>query len=159
MRFGKRGAIGEGILMIYRLLVVSVIALVILGLSSVFYDHYIDVRDVEARILARDVVDCLAPGGVVDLDEISEEDRKSLLSYCGFDESERFYVGVDVVVGEEVSKMSHGDSGLLWVRELFENSSRVERIKKYRPGYFEGKYPVVVGEEDGKIELEVLVNG
>ena len=166
MRFGRKGAMGEGILMIYRLVLVSLIAVVILGLSSVFYAHYIDVRDAEARVLAREVVGCLAPSGVVDLGKISEVDRRALLLYCGFDEgeSERFYVGAWIFnsSGKNVANLSYGDSGALWVRKLFEVSSRVERIKKYEPGYFAEDYPVVLNS-DGKsgswIELEVLVNG
>ena len=160
-RLGKKAAIGEGVIMIYRLVVVSFIALIVLGVSSVFYGHYVDVRDVEARILARDVVDCLAPAGVLDLGKISDENRKSLLSYCGFDSDDRFYVGVDVVDagGGEFAKMSHGDSGVLWIRELFEGVARTDRIKKYRPGYYNGEYPVFVGDDKMKMQLEVLVNG
>lgn len=165
MRLGKRAAMGEGVLMIYRLLLVSLIAVIVLGLSSVFYDHYIDVRDVEARLLAREVVECLAPSGIVDLGKISEEEKRALLSYCGFDDSERFYVGVTVTDSDDggVVKMFHGDSGALWVKKLFElEPSKLERIKKYKPGYFAKDYPVVLSSDmklGAWIELEVLVNG
>ena len=157
----KKGVMGEGILMIYRLVVVSFVALIVLGASSVFYGHYIDVRDVEARILARSVVDCLAPHGVLDLNRISDEDKKSLLSYCGFDSVGRFYVGVNITNSGDVefAKMYSGDSGSLWVRELFEGTLPADRIRKYRPGYFNTEYLVAVGGDKMMMKLEVLVNG
>jgi len=160
-RSRKSGAMGEGIIMIYRLLVVSFVALIILGVSSVFYGHYIDVRDVEARILARDVVDCLAPAGVLDLNKFSDEDKRAVLFYCGFGSVDRYYVGVDVVDsnGVEFARMSHGDSGSLWVRKLFEGTLKTDRIRKYRTGYFPGEYDVDVGGDKMKMVLEVVVNG
>jgi hypothetical protein len=161
MKTGKRGAMGEGIIMIYRLLVVSFIALIILGASSVFYGHYIDVRDVEARILARDVVDCLAPAGVLDLNKLSDEDKRAVLSYCGYGSADEYYVGVDIVDSNdgEFARIFHGDSGSLWVRELFEGTLKTDRIRKYRPGYFNFTSPVIVGGNKMKLQLEVLVNG
>ena len=153
----KKGAMGEGILMIYRLLLVSFIAFVILGISSVFYAHYIDVRDAEARVLAREVVGCVSPDGVLNLDVLSEEDRKNILSYCGFDgdESERFYVELKVEGSGEVVKLSQGDSGVLWVLDVFENDKMSEGLKKYEPGYYEWGYPVWVLDGGNKFEGEV----
>lgn len=154
----KKGAIGEGIVMIYRLLLVSFIAFVILGISSVFYAHYIDVRDAEARVLAREVVGCVSPDGVLDLDVLSGDDRKNILFYCGFDsvESERFYVELSVEGSGESVRLSQGDSGLLWVLEVFENDKMSEGLKKYEPGYYEWSYPVWVLDGGDKFEGEVI---
>ncbi len=160
-RFNKRGVLGEGILMMYRLTLVTFVAFIILGVSSVFYAHYIDVRSAEAVVMTRDIVDCVASTGVVDLNEISGE----ILSYCGFDGSEvgRFYVRVDVSVdGKDVAKFSQGDSGAMWVKKIFDEKLASVDILKYEPGYFKRSYDVVVlkdgVESDGKIEVEVLVN-
>ncbi len=49
----KKGALGEGVLMVTRVLLVAFIAFVIFGIASVFYVHYIDVRDAEAVIMKR----------------------------------------------------------------------------------------------------------
>lgn len=162
--FGKRGILGEGILMIYRLGIVAFIAFIILGTSSVFYAHYIDVRDAEAVIMARNVVDCFAPEGVVNLGDFSEEDKLEVLSYCGFDESEveRFYVKVNIRKGDEKGvEFFQGDSGAMWVRKVFEEGKGAVGIEKYEPGYLKRKYDVIVedgGRSYGKIEVEVLVN-
>ena len=58
----------------------TVIAFVIFGVSSVFYNYEIDVRDAEAIILARQVGDCLAPAGILDLDSISVDDYDNVLT-------------------------------------------------------------------------------
>lgn len=160
----KQGAIGEGILMIYRLLLVSFIAFIILGISSVFYVHYIDVRDVEAKVLTREVVECISPNGVLNLSSLSEEDRKNILIYCGFDanEIERFYVEVEINDSSgDILKLRQGDSGALWVLGIFKNEILDEGIKKYEPGYYESNYSVNIMLDEiklpGSINTKVLV--
>jgi len=151
----KFGVMGEGIMMIYRLLLVAFIAFVILGISSVFYAHYIDIRDAEARVLARELVDCVSPSGVLDLDKITDEDRKGILVYCGYDgdEVERFYVEVEV---DDV-KLSQGDSGALWVLNVFGDKDISEGLKKYEPGYYNWSYSVYVLRDGSKMEGEAFV--
>jgi len=102
--------------MIYRLLMISFVAFVILGVSSVFYDHYIDVRDTEAALMTRQIVDCVAPEGVLNLDSLSKDEKKNILLYCGFEELEveRFFARVTVNDSSgKVDQLSHGDSGAL----------------------------------------------
>jgi hypothetical protein len=165
----KRGQMGESILMIYQLLIISVIAVVVFGVSNIFYNYEIDIRDAEARILSREVVECLSGDGVLDLNNIEVENYDGIVSYCGLSLPDRFYVGVDVMdsSNREIVKFYEGDSGALWVRELFvftENAVVGDNpnIKKYNPGYFKSEYSVFVLKDnvrqDGKISMEVLVN-
>ena len=170
--FRKKAQMGEGILTIYRLLMVTVVAFVVFGVGSISYNHYIDVRDAEARILAHEISNCLSPKGVLNLDEISKKDYKNIISHCGISQSERFYVEVNVVDSseKEIVKMYQGDSGALWVKELFitgnailgGDKKNVETIKKFNPGYYEFEYPVFVLKDgkksEGKVKMEVLVN-
>jgi len=167
----KKAVAGEGILMIYRLILVTFIALVVLGLSAVFYDYYIDVRDVEARIMAKQVVNCLAPDGIFDLGKIAGNEDK-IMEYCGFDKNElkRFYVSVVVndESGKEIKKLQQGDSGALWVKQIYENK-KGGSIAKYEPGVFpkenEKNYFSIVlfnfenseKKINGKLIVEVLV--
>ena len=159
----KRAVMGESILMIYRIVLVTVIALVVIGISAVYYDFYIDVRDAEAIAMTREVVDCVSPAGIIDLNKFAENEN-NFLEACGFDSSElnRFYVSVEVFdsTGEEIKKLEQGDSGAIWIKELFEGSGGVENIKKYRPGSFGGEYSVLVKGDNIKkrIKVEVLVN-
>ena len=169
----KFGQMGEGILTIYRLLMVTVVAFIIFSVASISYNHYIDVRDAEARILAREVSECLSPDGILNLDKIPEKDYKNIVSYCGISQSERFYVGLDVVDSSDkkIVKMYQGDSGALWIKELFVtgnsilgwSAKNVEMMKKFSPGYFdELEYPVFVLKDgkkiEGKVKIEVMVN-
>jgi len=171
--FSKRGQVGDMVEMIPRIVILSVIAVVVFGIAASFYHYDISVRDVEARLLGRVVVDCLSEGGVVDLDKISEENYDEVLSYCGVSGGERVYVEANVIdsSGKSVARLYEGDSGLIWVRDLFELTGNVvngfstkstEKIEKYSPGYYAFEYPVFViegGREfEGKVNVEVLVN-
>lgn len=175
MSYNKRGQVGEGILMIYRLLVVTIVAFIIFGVSSVFYDYDIDVRDAEARLLGREIFDCLAPMGVLNLDDIPEDEFGSIISYCGLSGSERFYVGVDVQdsSGKKIVGLYEGDSGAVWISEIYGKAIITgkaivagtnlngEGIGKYNPGHIKDEYPVFVLKDgkkiEGKIKMEVLV--
>ncbi|MCK4649774.1 hypothetical protein KAT36_00940 [Candidatus Pacearchaeota archaeon] len=168
--FGKKGQMAEGIHMIYRLMMVSLVAFVVFGAGSFVYTYYIDVRDVEARILAREVVECLVEDGVLDL----RGDVEGKIEDCGIASDERIYVGVEVVDGDgkNIAKFSEGDSGALWIRDLFGKAivtgnavmghENIEGIAMYKPGYYEGNYSVFVLDDDDKFEgvmmMEVLVN-
>ncbi len=152
IRLGKKGVMGEGILMIYRLMLISFIALVVLGVAAVFYDYYVDVRDVEARIMAVNVVNCLSPNGMFIANNFEGYENK-ILEYCGIYNSGRFYINVSV----SGKKYKDGDSGLLWIREMYVNTAG-ESVKKYEPGYFSEVYPVIVDGQDEKLNIEVLVN-
>lgn len=151
---------GEGVIMMYRVFLVSFIALVILGMSSVFYAHYIDVRDVEASIMARNIVNCLAETGGLDINLIKEVD---LIEYCGYGSfGELFYVSVIIkdLSGGEILTLSSGDSGALFVQQIYSNADfSSEDAAKYRPGYFSGEYPILLKDGgQGEIDLEVIVN-
>ncbi len=161
----KKAAIGEGVLMIYRLVLVALIAIIILGLSAIYYDYYIDVRNVEARILTKQVVNCLAPEGVVYLGELSGQEMK-ILDYCGIKNIERFYVKINISENNnQLALLQQGDSGAGWVREIFKNRDleklRAE-IEKYEPGFFSWTYTInlIKGGKSIKSSMyvEVLVS-
>jgi len=162
-KINKKAAIGEGILMIYRLFLVALIAIIILGVSAIFYDYYINVRDVEARIMAKQAVNCLAPEGVIDLNRIKAYEQGFLKDLCGINNLERFYVKVNVSESNnQVILLQQGDSGAAWIAELFKNKNLVSKIEKYEPGHFKQDYPANL-VRDGKsvrsnINVEVFVN-
>ena len=138
--------------MIYRLMLVSFIALVVLGVAAVFYGYYVDVRDVEARIMAVNVVNCLSPDGVFIADNLKGYEGK-VLEYCKIYNSGKFYINVSV----QGKKYQDGDSSLLWIREIYKTSAG-DNIKKYEPGYFSEVYSVIVNGKEDKLNVEVLVN-
>ena len=166
----KKGMAGESIMMIYRLLLISLIAIIILGLAAVFYDYYIDVRSLEAGILSQKVTNCLAPEGVLDLSKINSNQGKSILDYCGIRNVNRMFVRINVssaTEGKSMAFFQQGDSGSAWVRELYKNSwDSTGSIRKYEPGYYSsdilGGSKILVIESgkkvEGKMIVEVFVN-
>ena len=162
INFSKKAAIGEGILNIYRLFLVAVIAIIVLGFSAVFYNYYINIKDVEAQVLVGDVIDCLAPQGIYVLSDLPA-DNKEILKYCGFEDNlGRVYVNATIFdsSGARVTNFLQGESSDLWIREIFEGD-KAENIKKYEPGYVLVSYPASIdsgsGIEIGEINIEVLV--
>ena len=156
----KHGQMGDGIFMIYRLLLVSTIAFIIFGVSSVFYNYDINIRNAEATILAREVSFCLSPNGILNLDKIPKENYGKILSYCGISNIDRFYVGVNVTEpssGNKIVKLHEGDSGTKWIKKLFGDS-----VTKYSSGYFNFNYPVFILKDGvkiyGNVDMEVLIN-
>jgi hypothetical protein len=156
-KINKRAAMGEGVFMIFRLVIVSIIAFTIFGIASIFYAYEIDVRDAEAVILTRQVSECLSPEGVLNLDEISEEFKNNILSYCGVS-NKRFYIGIEVLdaAGIVVEEFSQGDSGSNWVKKI------TQGVGQYDPGYVTFESSVLIGrgvsEMKGKIKMEVVVS-
>ena len=92
---------------------------------------------------------------------------------CKIADSERFYVEINVFDedGEKITKGSIGDSGALWIKDLFGKATTAgnnligkstDNLVKYDPGYYIANYSVLI-LEDGKeyasrMEMEVLVN-
>jgi hypothetical protein len=163
----ERGQMAEGINTMYRLFMVSVVAFIVFGVGSFVYSYQIDVRDAEAHILAREIVNCLTDDGSLDL----SGEIDGMIENCGVVDIERAYVGVEVVDldGKEIASFSEGDSGALWMKDLYgkvvaTGNSLVgtEGIGEYEPGYYKADYFVVVLSDnrkfDGKMKLEVLIN-
>ncbi|MCR4285125.1 MAG: hypothetical protein NUV97_03735 [archaeon] len=155
-------ALGSAVVTLYRVMMVIVIAFIVLGVSSIFYVHYINIRATEAVLLTRHVVDCFAPDGSLDLNLLRDNKGIEVFDYCHISGAnlERFFVRVNIskVSGENIFMFEQGDSGSLWVRKAIE----VGIDKKYAPGYYKGEYPVLLMEDlnkvgDGKLIVESLV--
>lgn len=159
----KKGVLGEGIIMIYRVFLVSFIALIVFGVSNIFYTYYLDVKDAEAVLLSRQVIDCLNKKGYLNISEVEPKSEK-ILDYCKIKNTKRFYVNVKISNGsEKLAEFYQGDKGKLWQINLYgESEKRGLEIKKYKPGYFSADYPILVIKDEklleGNLKLEVLVN-
>jgi hypothetical protein len=162
MRLNKRGVLGEGILIAYRLVIVTLIALIILGLSAVFYEYYIDVRESEAIILGRQTFDCITSGGVVELDSILKTSPESLADYCSFGVLKGVYLVAEFYdsSGSLIKEFNEGDSTISSIYSFYLQSGvdSTEPIKKYRPdrvfiGLLSPYYGPIRIQYDGK-EIE-----
>jgi len=164
----KKGAMDDYLLMFYRIFLLAIVAFFVFVVFSSSYGYYVDVRDVEAALMAREVINCVFPEGVVDVDSFSQENNGELLEYCGFGkvEVDRFFVRVSVFSdGGREWELTQGDSGLVWVKDFFEKIDKEAisgKIVLYEPGYYNSSnylgYILVDGErKQGRINLEVLV--
>jgi hypothetical protein len=157
----KKGEMGESMITIIRIFMVVIISIVIFGISSIFYDYNINIRDSETLIFAKQTVDCITTNGVLNLDSLEED---NIFSFCGFDESEteRFFLSIVVIEDAvETKKLIDGDENLLWVRKIYNSELKTDSIEKYEPGYYNGLFPVRVLEDsiyrDAEIRVEVIV--
>jgi hypothetical protein len=153
----KKGEIGEFILMMYRLVLISISALVLLGVSALVYSYDINVRNSEAEILNVQVVNCLAENPSL----FYEEDKSLILTKCGFlGDKSRYFVKVSVVdlIDREIFYFYEGDSGVSWVEDL---EKQKKELKRYSPGYSKRTYDVDLNYFDDyyKRELESHFGG
>jgi|ETN01SMinimDraft_4_1059930.scaffolds.fasta_scaffold23001_4 hypothetical protein len=159
----KRGDAGEKILMLYRMFWVLLIAFIILGSGAFFYEYYVDVRDIEAQVMAKKVMNCF--GDEFNLDEFPViEYSGKLLEYCGFssEELDRIYILANIFVdGKVVGVLEQGESGVLWVKEIYEKDKTVDEIAKFEPGYFLNSFPMnfiyLDERKQGEVKMEVLI--
>lgn len=157
----KKGAMGEGIQMTYRLFLIMAIATIVLGTSSIVLGVYINVRDAEARILANQILDCLDNEGKIDLDLISINYRDKILDYCNINNTERFFIKVDFLKeNNNFMTLQHGDSGKKTIKKILENNQQ-DSLKIYEPGYFSTDFNfLVLYNKDlinSRVKMEVLV--
>lgn len=157
---GKRGVMGEAVMTIYRVVFVTVIAVVIFLISNLAYSYEVNTRDSEAMILSRLIVDCVTVDGPFDLNSLSETDRADIFSFCGFRNSlnKNVFVSLEFKDGEtEIDKIIAGRDDLIWVKRIYTSELKTTSIKEYEPGYFNGIFLVNVLKNDELVKTEMLV--
>lgn len=153
----KGAVLGAGVLLVYRLVLLVVIAFFVLGVSSMIYRYEINVRDAEAKIISRKVSNCLA----VKSDEVKSlylQGKDSLFRSCDLlvDETRYlFSVNVSLLDGSRDYLFYSGDMGSRWVRQMSED---FEGYQRYSPGYSREFYDLEVAGSPARAEVEVFVN-
>ena len=165
MIYNKRGSTDETALMIYRIVFVTIIAFVILGVSSVVYNYAIKTQNTEGMLLGRVVLDCITEEGPIDLVSLGEF-KEDMFSYCGITAPEDYaFISLKFYDsgGLEFEKITYGDEGLEWVNKIYTNDLGVSSIEEYEPGYFDTKLDIHFIDDGeysfGTILLEVIING
>lgn len=146
----KKAAIHEGVLMIFRMIMVIMIFFVVFGLSSIYYDYSINVRDIEAGILMKDVVNCIAPYGEVNLDKIPQ--NKDILDFCGLKVDGYINLSFYELNGNNkvlMRTIQGGDPSKDYTKAIFSSKRASSDIQKYEPG----RYPKEVDTQNG-----ILIN-
>ncbi len=161
----KKGAMGESVLTIYRLFLVTIIGFFVLGVTAVAYGYYLDVKTKEAFVLSDKIYDCIVDEGVINLNELEDYD---LFEDCFGKKSDDIYVRIDFydlydednnekivdLKSEEVS-FNYGNSALEWIKDLFsEREIDTKNIQKYKPGrYLNSFYANVNTNEETKLMI------
>lgn len=158
----KASVLAEGIQMLPRLLLVSIVAFVVLGISNTLYSHTINIRSAEAMLMTRQIVDCIAPEGILDLEKYSMNKNLFFICQIGGGDLDRFYVEAIVKDPDdkELLKLFSGDSGATWIRELFDKATKnsLGGIKTSQPGSFSKDYSIILKDGSaGKLFVEVFV--
>lgn len=160
MKINKKAAIGEGVLMIYRLFMVAFIAIIVIGLSAIFYDYYINVKSTEAMILTKQIVNCLAPGGEINPDTLALE-ASDVLKYCKISNTERFYVVVHIKTAgspDDLRTLKSGNDGVKGIKEMYDKlSGAMETQKKHEPGTYKKSFPVNLVNSNGRTKGNLIV--
>lgn len=159
---GKVGAASdESVFMIWRILLLTFVAFIVLGISSMVYNYSINAYDTEAMLFTRTLVDCLAGDGVLNLDELGEDD---IFSFCGFNENsrERFFVIMKVESsGDLIFSEVYGNDDLEWIDGIYKSGLASENIAVYEPGYHDSEFNLRVVKDgvglDSKLLLGVVV--
>ena len=151
---GKHAAMGESMITIYRIMLVTLVTVIVLGVSVVAYDYEVNTRDTDAMLIARAITECVSVNGIFD------PEVEDIFSFCGFDKSvgENIFVSLEIMdEGESIYKVTGGDESLIWVKRIYTSNLKTTSIDKYEPGYFNGVFPVAVLKDDRKIKAEMLV--
>jgi hypothetical protein len=141
------------------------IALVVLGTAAIFYGYYLDVRNVEAEILSKQIGDCLN-SRVIDMENINySKYQYNFLDYCGINNIDRFYVNITIIplsslTSAQPKTFEQGDSGIRWVKDVL-SSVDYENLQKYNPGYYATSFPINIISSGKKVRaylsMEVVV--
>lgn len=148
----KRGQIGDYVFMVYRLLLITLVAVVVLSICATSYSLDINVRDAEARVLGHNVLLCLIEHDVLRQPQFVLDDMQyTLLEYCGISgDLSRVYVSVMYESDGKEIVLEQGDSGGLFINELV--AANGPEFAQYRPGFYSRVFFI-----DGE-EVNVRVN-
>lgn len=150
MRNKRGGTQSEMIFMIFRVIIISIIGLVILGLNAAYYNNELDIKETESYILNRNIYDCLVHN--FNLKEIPLEYKNRILEFCGYEDKyvDRIYVKIEVDGNFEYQQ---GDSGKMWIYDIAKSGNKYQSKLTVVPGFTEKKYST----RNSEIKIEVLV--
>jgi hypothetical protein len=158
---GKRGATGEAIVTIWRVILVGIIAFFIFGISAFTYSYSIDVRDMEGAIMIKKVVNCFSQDGTLKTSSLPKNGEEFLFNKCKIKGAERFFVKIQFNYTEsgEFLVLEQGEGDLEWTKKIYEDEDLTNSIREFRPGVSKPlTVPLLIDGKDGKITVGVLVN-
>lgn len=150
----KKAMIGDSLLMILRLFLISFAALIILGTILISYSPKFEISTAENIILSKNLVNCIAPNGKIQ--EIPEEYHNKIMEYCNYSENQikRYLVKIELKQNDETKETLTQDPT--------DTIDLLELTKEYKEETFEESmhftYEISFNEEPAEINIIILKN-
>lgn len=164
MKNKKAEAVGESIVMMYRIFLLTMVVLLIMGISNIIYTPNTNIKDSEALILSKKITNCIIHSEDFSIQKIKEEFNSNILNYCEFkynSEEEvynRYFIRLELIQDYEEQTLIFGDGGKSWVNEILKTNSNKEGLENFKQGYSSFQNQIILNNKDTKINLEVYVN-
>lgn len=150
------GAISEMVFMMYRIVLITFVGFLVMGVSVLGFNQDLNVKNVESFVLMKNLYNCVVFNSEFFIPDDYDED---LYEYCGYsdDEMQRFYGQIKLLKGEEVLEdYSFGDSGKKWIYDIMQSKSGANSNQKTMPGYYEDIFNVTKNKEFLQLKIGVL---
>lgn len=164
MKIKKAESTSETIIMMYRLLLLTIIVLTIMGISNMVYTHTINVKDPESFVLSKKIINCIVNSPGFQINDIKENYNSNILKYCNFkykNETEiynKYFIRLDLIQEDSNETILYGDDGKSWVNEILKNSPNQNNLDSYKQGYSNINTNLILNQKQTELNLEVYIN-
>lgn len=158
MKNKKAEAIGESIVMMYRIFLLTIVVLLIMGISNGIYMPNTNVKDSEAIILSKKITNCILDSEEFNIKEIKENFNSNILKYCNFkyNSEEELYNKYFIRIKLNEEKLMFGDDGKSWVNEIMKTNPNA--LGDFKQGYSSIQNKILLNGEEKQLNLEVYIN-
>ena len=158
MKNKKAEAIGESIVMMYRIFLLTIVVLLIMGISNGIYMPNTNVKDSEAIILSKKITNCILDSEEFNIKEIKENFNSNILEYCNFkyNSEEELYNKYFIRIKLNEETLMFGDDGESWVNEIMKTNPNA--LGDFKQGYSSIQNKILLNGEEKQLNLEVYIN-
>ncbi|MDD2444728.1 MAG: hypothetical protein PHX15_02860 [Candidatus Nanoarchaeia archaeon] len=158
MKNKKAEAIGESIVMMYRIFLLTIVVLLIMGISNGIYMPNTNVKDSEAIILSKKITNCILDSEEFNIKEIKENFNSNILEYCNFkyNSEEELYNKYFIRIKLNEETLMFGDDGKSWVNEIMKTNPNA--LGDFKQGYSSIQNKILLNGEEKQLNLEVYIN-
>ncbi|MFA5484670.1 MAG: hypothetical protein WC260_00225 [Candidatus Pacearchaeota archaeon] len=158
MKNKKAEAIGESIVTMYRIFLLIIVVLLIMGISNGIYMPNINVKDSEAIILSKKITNCIRDAEEFNIEKIKKDFNSNILKYCDFkyNTEDELYNKYFISIKLDEETIMFGDDGRSWVNEILKTNTK--DLGEFKQGYSSIENTIILNDKKTKLNLEVYVN-
>ncbi|UZE93794.1 MAG: hypothetical protein IB618_03440 [Candidatus Pacearchaeota archaeon] len=139
----KKAQAGHAVTWLHKFLILVIVVGGVVAVVTAHYSKQYDMRDIEASTVARNIMECVAPNGIVD--EFSEDAIRD----CMYFNEQEIYINITL----KNDNIALGDEFLFALCQ-----AEKEKVKvKYYPSCLQEEYYVLKNNEDTKIDLFLAI--